>query len=274
MLVWADLPHGKSRQPCPECGRGPSDKTMGVTLEAYSAVAHCFRCGHVEFTSFTRARIARKGLQPPRASPQALSEMGSQIWASCVGLTGTPGESYLRSRRCCVPPREGHLRYAPRLRHPLSQYSGPALVALVTDAKTGQPLTLHRTWINSDGTKAALNPSRMLLGGHRKAGGVIRLWPEQMVDGVLGVAEGIETALSLALQGLPAWSVVDAGNLSNLAVLDSIDELVIAVDHDQAGIAAANACSLRWNEAGKTVSRILPPVPGQDLNDMVGDDYV
>jgi hypothetical protein len=38
-------------------------------------------------------------------------------------------------------------------------------------------LTLHRTWVTATGDKANVEPPRLLLGKHRKAGGVIRLFP-------------------------------------------------------------------------------------------------
>jgi len=131
-----------------------------------------------------------------------------------------------------------------------------------------EPLTLHRTWICANGDKAACDPPRMLLGNHRKAGGVIRLWPDDAVTTGLGIAEGIETALSLAHGFTPVWACIDAGNLAAFPVLEGIESLVIAADHDEAGISAANACATRWTDAGREVRIVMPDQAKTDLNDL------
>jgi phage/plasmid primase-like uncharacterized protein len=145
---------------------------------------------------------------------------------------------------------------------------GPALVALVTDAATGRRLTLHHTWVQSDGNKAPLDTPRRLLGKHSKKGGVVRLWPDECVTHGLGVAEGIESALSLAHGFTPVWACIDAGNLKGLPVLGGVESLVIAADHDATGIAAARACALRWAGAGREVAITMPPTAKTDLNDV------
>jgi phage/plasmid primase-like uncharacterized protein len=121
----------------------------------------------------------------------------------------------------------------------------------------------------TNGEKADVQPARMLLKGHRKAGGVIRLWPDEAVDYGLGIAEGIETALTLATVLKPVWSLIDAGNLATLPVLGGVECLTIAADHDAAGIKAAEACAARWVEAGCDVRIVLPPKLGADLNDFL-----
>ncbi|CQR41705.1 conserved hypothetical protein [Thiomonas sp. CB3] len=84
----------------------------------------------------------------------------------------------------------------------------------------------------------------------------------------LGIAEGVETALSLAHADLPTWAAIDAGNLAALPVLRGVPELVIGVDADPAGEAAAKECSTRWLAAGRRV-RLVRPDPGcGDLNDV------
>lgn len=206
----------------------------------------------------------------PVEAPQheRLSEQGHRLWANCEPLAGVARE-YLEARGCAIPPEDGDLRMHQALRHP-SGHVGPALVALVTDARTREPLTLHRTWVAPGGKKAAIEPPRLLLGGHRKAGGVIRLWPDDAVTTSLAVAEGIETALTLAHVHPPAWSLIDAGNLAGFPVLTGIEVLLIGADHDPAGIKAAKECGTRWHAPGiRRVHIILPPEARTDLNDIV-----
>lgn len=204
----------------------------------------------------------------PVEAPQheRLSEQGHRLWAACAPLAGA-ALAYLAARACVVPPADGDLRMHPALRHP-SGHTGPALVALVTDARTREPLTLHRTWITPDGRKAEVDPPRLLLGGHRKAGGVIRLWPDEAVSTSLAVAEGIESALSLAHAHQPVWSLIDAGNLASLPALAGIECLVVGADHDPAGTKAARQCASRWHEAGARVYIVTPPQERTDLNDI------
>lgn len=176
--------------------------------------------------------------------------------------------SYLQARQCVIPPADGDLRWLPSISHP-SGFKGPALVARITDARTGLPISLHRTWIRADGTKAPVDPPRLLLKDHAKAGGCVRLWPDEDLTEGLGIAEGIETALSLAHGYSPVWSLIDAGNLAEFPALDGIGGLVIAADCDPAGLRAAEACAARWVSAGRTVRIVTPDREGADLNDEV-----
>lgn len=269
-IPWRDLALGPNRLSCPHCGRGPKDKTLGATVEAARGVAHCYRCGYVETWRDDRA-IGRPA-RAPKAAPTAirsvtLSDFGRRLWDACKPLRGTVSEDYLLARGCELPPEDGDLRFHPALKHP-GGYVGPALVALITHLETRAPMSLHRTWIRADGTKADVSPARLLLAGHRKQGGAIRLWPDEAVADRLGVAEGIETALTLAVACRPSWSMLDAGNLGAMPVLRGISELTVCADNDPAGLQAGRACATRWAQAGRHVRLIVPPRAGMDLNDL------
>lgn len=270
MITWTDLGPGNHRLTCPECGRGERDKTLGLTIEDGAGVAHCFRCQYVKnWRDESESQNAtRKPLSRPLKTHknERLSTWGLELWDACTGLRGTVGEQYLLTRHCALPPADGHLRFHAALKHP-SGYTSPALVALVTDAVTREPISLHRTWVKADGTKADVDPPRLLLGGHRKQGGVIRLWPDESVTYGLGIAEGIETALTLATALSPVWSLIDAGNMAAFPVLAGIEVLTIAADHDEAGLDAATACATRWTEEGCDVRVVIPPRERADLND-------
>ena len=263
---------GPKRQVCPACGRGPKDhRNCGVGVDPRDGLskAHCFRCRYVE----VKAREVRDGvLRANRgampvgsARHEVLSEYGHQVWNACRAVAGEAA-AYLAARSCVIPPADGDLRWHPALPHRPSGMLGPALVALVTDAATRQPLTLHRTWVRADGTKAPLDPPRMLLGNHRKAGGVVRLWPDEAVATGLGIAEGIETALSLAHAYRPVWSLIDAGNLADFQVLAGVEALLIAADNDEAGMRAAAQCGRRWAATGVEVR--LTRQLANDINDV------
>lgn len=273
MSSFAQLEPGEHRLTCPACGRNERDRTFGVTVQhTGAAVGHCFRCGYVETYRPERKPTKRPGMLSARpVAPvrrEILSEYGTALFGAGVAISGTVGERYLLARGCVIPPADGDLRFHPELRHP-SGYVGPALVALVTHAETRVPMTLHRTWVRSDGTKAECNPPRMLLGGHAKKNGVIRLWPDECVTHGLGVTEGIESGLSLAHAITPIWTCIDAGNLAVLPVLNGIETLMVGADHDPAGLRAAHACAIRWHGAGLEVRVVVATGRKADLNDVV-----
>lgn len=210
-------------------------------------------------------RVTLKPRTPNADTPRpTLATHWRDTWRNLRPISESPVADYL-SARCCDLPRS-HVRYASALRHPTG-FVGPAMVALVTDAVTREPLTLHRTWINADGTKAEVDPPRLLLGKHRKQGGVVRLFPDDAVTTGLAIGEGIETMLTVALAFKPVWSAIDASNLAAFPVLDGIESLLIVADHDTAGLRAAEQCAERWYRAGREVRIAKSPTPGEDLND-------
>lgn len=265
MIVLNDLPEGNSRLTCPDCGRGERDKTFSVTVTYDKYVGFCFRCHYtVSHRGQVRPQVVAPKLSQARPARTNLSEWGMGLWDRCQPISGV-ALSYLQHRRCAIPPAHGDLRWHPAVKHP-SGHTGPALVALVTDANTNKPLSLHRTWITATG-KADLETPRLPLAKHTLQNGVIRLWPDDEVTTGLCIAEGIETALSMAWAYAPAWSTIDAGHLAKFPVLDGIETLLIARDMDPAGIAAADKCATRWAEAGRKT--LLTNQATNDINDEI-----
>jgi len=213
---------------------------------------------------------------PPQAqeTPRTLKTLGAiggarfrrdnrPLSADCI-----PGH-YLRQRGCVMPPADGDVRWNPARFHGPSRTTGPALVSLATDPITGEPLTEHSTWVQADGNKAPLTPPRMVLGGYRQAGGVIRVWPDEAVTMGLAIAEGVESALSMAHAYTPVWACINAGNMASFPVLPGIESLVIAADNDPAGIRAAEACARRWTLAGREVCIVMAEAHKADINDVL-----
>jgi hypothetical protein len=267
---------GTHRLPCPACNKGRHDDALAVTVKPDGlALWLCYRCGfkgalrpHEEPRRASRG-IPRLSLRHPEPERRwvGLSCAARRLWRDCRPLTiGSPAAAYFRTRGCTLP--EHDVRWHPALRHGPSGHVGPALVALVTDAVTAEPISLHMTWLAPDGSgKAAIDRPRLLMKGHRKAGGVVRLWPDEAVTYGLCVAEGIETALSAALGFGLAWACLDAGNLKTLPVLPGVEALTIVADHDRAGLAATQECARRWAAAGCEVRVWRAPEPGADFND-------
>ena len=268
-------PGAAERARCPQCDRRGHDDALSVRIDddGRGATWLCHRCGWAggvrDGTASAPAPVRQH--RPPAADVQhqSLSDWGRRLWTDARLITADgPAGRYLSARGCRLPHPDGDLRWHPALRH-FSGHVGPALVALVTDVVTAEPVSLHRTWITDDGSgrKAAIDKPRVLLKGHRKAGGCIRLWPDDEVSLGLGLAEGIETALTLARAFTPVWAAIDAGNLGAFPVLDGIESITVAVDHDPAGQKSFDALASRWATAGREVRRVMAPAAGDDLND-------
>jgi hypothetical protein len=271
---------GEHRTACSRCAEikhRPRDEALAVKLEADGAATwYCHRCGWKG--GLPPAGEPRKAARPPLrlaapppepAGPSTgLSCAARRLWKARHPLTtGSPPARYFRGRGCTLPVND--VGWLPSLPHP-SGYVGPCVLALVTDVLTGEAVNVHRTCLAADGSgKAPVDKPRLLLKGHRKKGGVVRLWPDEDVTAGLCVAEGVETALTAALGFGLAWAVLDAGNLGGLPVLPGVEALTIVADHDEAGVRAADACGRRWAEAGREVRVWKAPTRGADLNDHV-----
>lgn len=199
------------------------------------------------------------------------TQLALSIWHETRSPYGTPVERYLVEQRGLRMPPEaaGHaIRF-----HPACPFFGervPAMVALVRDIRTDQPVAIHRTTLDRQGRKVKVGKSdRSTLGpvGH----GAIKLTPDDAVCQCLGIGEGIESVLSIQL--LPAfghtavWSLISSGGIERFPVLSGLGALWIAVDHDQAGIDASRDCAARYRRAGAETFLVTPRKPGTDLND-------
>ncbi len=254
-----------TRAPCPVCNRGPKDRALAITQDEQGTVSYCHRCGYTRADNLERRPLEPIRSVPPKsAEPLEWSDKAESIWRRTKPLRGTLAEIYLSHRGCMLPPPDSDLRFLePTDRHP------PTLCARVTNAETNTPQTLHFTRLSSDGRgKAGSDCDKLLLAGHRKKGGIVRLWPNECVTTGLALAEGIESALAAARLFQPVWACVDAGNLSQFPVLEGIETLIIYADHDPAGLKAAKECARRWADAGREVRIRAPRAPGADAADL------
>ena len=178
---------------------------------------------------------------------------------------GTPAERYLRARGITTPLGDA-LRFHPACWH----RSGRRHPALVARVEGGPADAVHRTYVAPDGSgKAAVDPARAMLGPCQ--GGAVRLLGGHRR---LVVAEGIETALSLAsglLDGSASlWAALSASGMAALRLPPVVEgaELVVAADGDRAGREAAHALAQRAAAAGWRVLR-ADPGDGLDFNDVL-----
>nr|WP_038251885.1 toprim domain-containing protein [Xenorhabdus nematophila] len=186
-------------------------------------------------------------------------------------LKGTQGEAYLRSRGIHILPAD-NVKYCPD--QPVRNGTLQAIWSLVTDAK-GTLCYLHRTYLDGD-RKADITPQKKLDSTQEESYRLhaqslaIRLFP---VDSTLGIAEGIETALSCKqIYGVNTWSVVHAGFMERFLVPKGVKHLIIFADNDWSatGEAAAYACATKNLKANNDIERVSVRWPDfGDFNDLL-----
>lgn len=178
-----------------------------------------------------------------------------EIWDAARPFRGSLAETYLRSRSVSLllPCLDTMLRFAPALRHPEGGVF-PALVAAILDGH-GRFLGVQRTYLAADGVgKANVKPAKLTIGPMRD--GAVRLAP---VSETLGIAEGIETALSaIELYAMPTWAALSAVRLSAITPPKSVRQIAIFADAGKVGTEEAFKAQEAYEAKGYAVEVILP----------------
>jgi hypothetical protein len=179
-----------------------------------------------------------------------------------------PARRYLAGRGLSVADGDIpiSLRFAPRMNY---YHNGekkgewPALVAPMQSAD-GRFLNIHRIYLSEKGDKAPVEEVKQTGQAPRQrimCGSAVRL---AACAPVLGVAEGIETALAVQqVTGLPTWATVNATLLEQFVPPESVRMLLIWADLDRSntGLTAAEKLSSRMRECGVLTSILLPEAP-------------
>ncbi len=220
-----------------------------------------------------RVRLARSrhamNLRDRQASNESVIK---SIWSETVPITvGDPASSYL-DRRGLVGPIPTILRLHRNLRHWDSDTHSdfgcwPAMVAPLIHPD-GRMLALHRTYLSADGYKAPVPTVKKLTGtAGPLAGACIPLHAPR--DGVIGIAEGIETALAAHLaSGIPTVAAYCSSNLAAYIWPPEVVRIVVFADADKAGMCAALALKARATSAKVSAVILTPSVPGCDWADV------
>jgi putative DNA primase/helicase len=197
------------------------------------------------------------------SDPEKSRAIAQRLWNASRDAHGSLAHKYLKGRGITVG-LPSSLHYHPALTHPTG-VCVPAMLAAVEDCN-GRFLGVHRTWLLPDGSgKAAINPQKAALGPI--AGGAVRLAPN--LAETLVLAEGIETALSVfQATGLSTWATLGTSGLRSVRLPDTVREVIIAIDADEAGELAAQAAARRFIGEGRRVRLARPPT-ARDFNDML-----
>ena len=188
----------------------------------------------------------------------------ARILAGCVPLAG------LARRAISAEPRTARSRAVPTCcSMTISATSrpgaaGPAWWRVVRDG-AGEPTGgIHRTYLLDDGSGKA-PPGKKMLGP--VAGGSVRLFADRR-RWPLGIAEGIETALSAqAIFGVPTWAALSADGLRRWQWPHGVKRVTIFADAGDAGAQAAARSRRAAQAALASPNAIVSPLHGDDFND-------
>ena len=254
------------------------DRSPSFTIFAGDRRFHCFGCGaDGDVLDFVRRAMGcgliaaiqmLDGGALPVIAPVPVADAADRnerreealaIWRAAAPATGTPVESYLRSRGILTRIPDS-LRFA-RLRYGARGPEHPVMVALVAGADD-LPTGIQRTYLNVGGTgKAAVAKPKLSLGQVR--GGAVRLAP---CSAELVVCEGIEDGLTLQQElGLATWVAAGAGMMPAMRFPAGVRSVVIGADGDAAGEAAAQRAAATFASAHRRV-RIIRPIDAKDFN--------
>lgn len=286
----------RRNRPCPRCG---GRDRFQYTDKFGNGTYHCRKCGAGDGFSLLQA-VTGLAFHPllleveqylnrapahlpacgPAPSPQRMKRLAQRLWQEARPLTaGDEADRYLQARGVALTTYPPVLRCHPRLGYYQKDQAGlsckiaeyPALIACVQD-RDGHGMTLHRTYVQN-GAKAPVAEPRKLLSSVIH-GAAVRLFA---ATDELAVAEGLETALAVRrATGKPVWMALNAGNLEQLWLPDSVRRVLIYADNDADGdftgqaSAYALARRLRREVNGadpREVQVWLPQQPGTDWAD-------
>ena len=249
--------------------------SLSVRLGARRLLFHCF--AGCETGKVIRALGARGLLSPERAAGtgetvETPADPGgrnrgaaARLWVAARPIHGSPAEAYLLSRRLASSASD--LRYHPRTPYGRGTQAifRPAMLAAVRD-ESGM-VAVHRTFLDLAPARLADLPvPKRALG--RLGQGAVRLRPPR--DGLLGLAEGIETALAATLlTGIPCWATLGTERFSRVALPPPVRRLILFLDHDAGGQRAEKLAREAHGGTGVGIEARYPPTEGTDWNDML-----
>jgi len=212
-------------------------------------------------------------VNPPLADrPPSLARPTTRVLRLRSGLCAVANcpdaVAYLESRGLWPLPDGCTLRAHPTVEYfeegrPVGRH--PALVADVVDL-AGELVTAHVTYLEGGKKLTTREPRKILSPLTGRTGCAVRLMPAAEV---LGIAEGLETALSATvLDGVPVWSALNAGLLAKFEPPLGVTHLRIYADRDDAGRDAALRLMERLQGRVQLEVRI-PPAPSKDFNDVL-----
>ncbi len=186
----------------------------------------------------------------PKPDPKEQEERMAALWREAAPLKDDdPVLRYLRRRGITIIPQD--------VRH-----SDGFMFALYRTAG-GHAVQMHRT-------ELATRQRKYMSGLALPPGGAVRLMTYKM-GAPLGIAEGIETALSAAqLHNIPCWAALDEQHLSKWEPPQNVKPVIIYGDNDTNYVGQSASYALARRLAGRFKIEVhLPDRAGTDWNDVL-----
>ena len=192
------------------------------------------------------------------ADDEAAVEEANKLWERAKDIEGTLAERYLREHRGITIPMPRSIRF---LRYAGNGLLCPAMIVVMRD-DAEQLCAVQLTYLDDTGTKLPLG--RRTFG--RMQSGAVKLLPPR--DGIVGLAKGTETALSvIQLFDIPCWAVLGAGRFRQVQMPKGVEHVRIFADNDERGLQAARLAALTYQLNGLKADIRYPKQPGLDFND-------
>ena len=197
-----------------------------------------------------------------------------RIASACTDSALPLLKNYLEHRGLprCFPSLD--LRVAPRFPFKQEGRFVPAMVAVIR-AHDSSRIGLEAHFLQSDGRgKACLEVSKKVYGN--RTGGGVWLREEEDLDlenGELWLCEGVLTGLALQIwldhfkPGSVVLCALSAHNMHKLELPRQAKRLILALDHDKAGIEAGRKALELYKRQRRNVEFRLPPKEGDDWLD-------
>lgn len=189
----------------------------------------------------------------------------AQLHSLFKGATREVITPYLKNRGVTVSP---DVWYHPNMLHfhdgVRSFHFG--MIGVVSNP-IGEAIAAHRTYLTRSGMKANVPDAKKMTNAIESiSGGAIRLFQHQ---GILGIAEGIETACAATqMFGIPTWAAISANGLEKFVAPEGVTHLVIFGDNDSnfVGQDAAYALAKRYAQIAEVR---IPEKAGTDWADIL-----
>lgn len=269
---------GNRHGPCPLCGGTDRFRFDNREGRGTWICNHCGagdgaelvkRMANVDFKGAAKMIEGIVGNVPkrpaPKPTPAATSDELNRMWKRANPIdAGSAVAKYLFARCDLKNPYPYQLREISN--------GTPEMIAMVSDG-LGAGVTIHRTFLTLEGTKAngVGRSARKLMPGPLPDSVAIRLSYENefLVPKVLGVAEGIETALSVRqMFGVPCWSLINSVMMAKWNPPEGVEKVIICGDNDKNFAGQAAAYKLANRLADKVAVLVWIPDQVGDWNDV------
>ncbi|MCF1744748.1 DUF7146 domain-containing protein [Paradevosia shaoguanensis] len=261
------------------CNQSHSSETTNASGSAgngFGLVMDLKRCDFAQAARLVEGVIGTgvpptKQHQPVKSDAPSDSEIHAEVMALWRGgrkiSPQDPAGLYL-ARRLGRIIESRALRFHPAIPYGPSK-TLPGMLSAYVD-EHGDLAGLQRTFLTPDGQKAPMKNPRLTL-GRLPDGGAVRLMRLEAKHAALGIAEGVETALSASLLfGVPVWAALNSGRLSVWEPPEGFREIIVFGDNDankdgqKAAFTLANRLELR-----KIMTQVeIPADVGCDWNDI------